>query len=238
MLFIAHNSDTRGYLGSKLVPMTPDSIARMCGVPLAVYTELLSELEIHEVPSRTSTGTLFSRRMVRDEKSRVSNKFRQQDYRNSHKTKQNSNGDVTAMSQRSLSSSSSSTTKQKQTTTTPPQAAFVLPNWVPVEPWEAFVKMRTRIRAPLSDRAKRGIVRDLERLRATGNNIGEVLDRSEQNCWKGVLWPDGKAKASSYSKAPALHQPGIRREFTEQETEQARELAEQMKGWTDAKTRK
>jgi hypothetical protein len=47
--------------------------------------------------------------------------------------------------------------------------------------------MRRSIRAPLTDRAKAGIVRQLERLRELGHPPGPVLDQSTRNAWRGVF---------------------------------------------------
>lgn len=43
-----------------------------------------------------------------------------------------------------------------------------LPEWLPVEAWRGFVEMRKKLRAPLTDRAIKGIFRELEKLRTQG----------------------------------------------------------------------
>jgi uncharacterized protein YdaU (DUF1376 family) len=64
---------------------------------------------------------------------------------------------------------------------------FELPEWVPEAEWAGFLEMRRSIRAPLTDRAKAGIVRQLERLRELGHPPGPVLDQSTRNAWRGVF---------------------------------------------------
>jgi uncharacterized protein YdaU (DUF1376 family) len=64
--------------------------------------------------------------------------------------------------------------------------APVLPEWVPTEAWAGFVEMRKKTREPLTDRAITLIVKQLERLRAKGHDVGEVLDQSTRNNWRDV----------------------------------------------------
>lgn len=67
---------------------------------------------------------------------------------------------------------------------------YVPPEWVPDEPWQAFVEMRTQIRAKLTNYAARCIVKDLEGLRGDGHDPGAVLDQSTKRCWRGVFQID------------------------------------------------
>jgi len=72
--------------------------------------------------------------------------------------------------------------------TPPPKAvAFVVPEWVSQEPWAGFVEMRKKIGAPLTDRAAKGILRELESLRLKGHDPGAVLDQSTERCWRGIF---------------------------------------------------
>lgn len=68
-----------------------------------------------------------------------------------------------------------------------PKAPFVLPEWVPSGPWEAFKATRKAIRAPLTDYASNLIVRELSRLRDAGHDPGAVLDQSVRLSWRGVF---------------------------------------------------
>jgi len=67
------------------------------------------------------------------------------------------------------------------------RARFALPDWIPEAEWLGFCEMRRSIKAPLTDRAKAGIVRDLERLADDGHQPGRVLDQSTMNAWRGVF---------------------------------------------------
>jgi hypothetical protein len=61
-----------------------------------------------------------------------------------------------------------------------------IPEWIPSEPWSAFVEMRRKIKAPLTDRAMLLTIAELRKLRAT-NDIGAVLDQSVAKAWRGVF---------------------------------------------------
>lgn len=70
MICIAHESDEYGHMSINGRPMTMPQIARMVGEDQATVEQLVAELEDAGVFSRTESGTVFSRRMVRDERVR------------------------------------------------------------------------------------------------------------------------------------------------------------------------
>jgi hypothetical protein len=70
MMFLMHFSERYGYLCINGSPMHPAHIAHRCGTPQDQYETLLAELDLAGVPSRLPDGTIYSRRMVRDAKSR------------------------------------------------------------------------------------------------------------------------------------------------------------------------
>lgn len=69
----------------------------------------------------------------------------------------------------------------------PPKGGFVLPDWIPAAAWKAYAEMRVRIRKPMTDRAKELTINNLEKLKALGNEPGDVLEQSVQNSWQGVF---------------------------------------------------
>jgi hypothetical protein len=62
------------------------------------------------------------------------------------------------------------------------------PSWINKEAWDAFVEMRKAKgkRAPWTNGARDGIIRQLDRLRSAGNNPDEVLWQSVRNGWSDV----------------------------------------------------
>jgi DNA-binding transcriptional regulator YhcF (GntR family) len=62
-----------------------------------------------------------------------------------------------------------------------------LADWVPVEPWEAFKRMRRLMKVPFTPDAERGILGDLERLRSEGHCPEKVLLKAVKRGWRGVF---------------------------------------------------
>ena len=67
------------------------------------------------------------------------------------------------------------------------QAPFVLPDWIPAENWAGFEEMRIKKRAPMTDRARRMIAKELLVLQTRGHPPGAVLDQSVKRCWSDVF---------------------------------------------------
>src|SRR5215813_4234440 len=67
MLSYMHEAEPYGHLRLNGRDLGPEALARMVGSPLKKVRQYLDELEAAGVYSRTDTGTIFSRRMVRDE---------------------------------------------------------------------------------------------------------------------------------------------------------------------------
>jgi len=62
-----------------------------------------------------------------------------------------------------------------------------LPEWVPLEAWNGFVEMRKGKKAEVRGRAFDLIIKQLERFRASGEDISAILDQSTANGWKGLF---------------------------------------------------
>lgn len=60
------------------------------------------------------------------------------------------------------------------------------PDWVPQEPWGAFLEFRRR-KGPFTADAAILTIRKLEELRGRGHDSGEVLNQSVQRGWTGVF---------------------------------------------------
>ncbi len=89
-------------------------------------------------------------------------------------------------------------------TTQPPKPSTTqVPDWVPAEAWAAFVEMRQKTKAALTEHAKKLVIAELAKLRAQGHDPGEALNRSTMHCWKSVFPPRG-APAKSADGKPVL----------------------------------
>lgn len=71
------------------------------------------------------------------------------------------------------------------------------PDWWPAAQWQAFVAMRTKKKAPLTEYATDLIIRDITRWRLAGQNPIEIIDRSIRNCWSDV-YELGKAEKTIF----------------------------------------
>jgi hypothetical protein len=64
---------------------------------------------------------------------------------------------------------------------------FVLPDWIPRDDWQEFLKFRQRVRKPMTERAKHLAVIDLEKLRNEGYSPSAVINQSILNGWSGLF---------------------------------------------------
>lgn len=64
---------------------------------------------------------------------------------------------------------------------------FKPPAWVPADAWAAFVEMRRKIRAPLTNHAAKLTVDELDSLRANGDDPAAILNQSVMNSWRGIF---------------------------------------------------
>jgi hypothetical protein len=70
MLCLMHEGEPYGHLATVGGALTNEQVARMTGISVGRLRKLLYELETAGVSSRTASGLLFSRRMVKDERIR------------------------------------------------------------------------------------------------------------------------------------------------------------------------
>ena len=195
MLCLMHESERRGVLILNGQAMTEDSLTRLLGLDKQILTTTLTTLLTSGVASREEhTGAIYSRRMVRDENLRKIRTEAGSKGGNPVLLNQNT---TTTVNQKSTPSSSSSLKTSNTKPKNSGEAAFVVPEWIPKEIWAAFVEMRNRIRAPMTETAKRGIVSKLEKLRLSGEDAAEVLNYSIMNSYRGVFaLPSGNGHAN------------------------------------------
>jgi hypothetical protein len=71
LLSLMHQGEPYGHLSSRKGDLSLSFISRTCGLELSELGAALIELEANDVFSRTSSGVIFSRKMVRDEDLRL-----------------------------------------------------------------------------------------------------------------------------------------------------------------------
>lgn len=62
----------------------------------------------------------------------------------------------------------------------------IIPDYLDKDTWAAFLDMRWKIKAPLTQRAKKLLLGELEKLKAQGHPPNKVLEQSIMNSWKSV----------------------------------------------------
>jgi len=92
--------------------------------------------------------------------------------------------------------------KGKTKTNKASSALVGVPDWIPLESWNGFLEMRSRLRKPVTDRAKALLFSKLDRLRKVGYAPGTLLDQSTLNSWGDVYEP--KTTAASPQAAPPI----------------------------------
>ena len=65
--------------------------------------------------------------------------------------------------------------------------AIVLPDWMPLETWKAFLAMRKKMKRVPTDHAVELLIKKLDRFRANGQNIQAVLEKSITSNWQDVF---------------------------------------------------
>lgn len=71
IMVIMHDAEPYGHLVENGQPIPDEAVSRRCGCAVNEYRRLLAELDRAGVPSRTDDGAIYSRRMTRDEETRV-----------------------------------------------------------------------------------------------------------------------------------------------------------------------
>jgi hypothetical protein len=105
-------------------------------------------------------------------------------------------------------------------------ADFALPEWVPSEPWAAWIEVRKEKKAPNTERALKMAVNELAKLRADGHSPAAVLNQSTINGWRGIF-PLHKGPDSMPTGTPTKAKSGYAEAAERQRAarEQARKAA-------------
>lgn len=93
--------------------------------------------------------------------------------------------------------------KQNRTDKAKTGRAIALPDWLPQEPWQAWLETRRRMKAPNTDRALKLAIGDLEKLRAEGQDPGGILDQSTKRGWRGLFPVSNSTGVPDYSGVAA-----------------------------------
>ena len=117
-------------------------------------------------------------------KKRALGKNRQEKHRSSDESNANSNASSVTKTLPEKRREEKSIKENKEVATS---VAFVLPDWIEKETWDAFVQMRKRIGKPATDYAKKLIVDKLIKFKSNGQDIKAVLEKSITSSWQDVF---------------------------------------------------
>lgn len=139
MLIVMHDSERYGYFCVNGAPIPDETAARRTGCSsVTEYYTFLTELDSAGIPSRTSDGIIYSRRMVSDAKKRSDGAERVKTFRNKQTSNVSGNGscnaDVTQMYTPSSYSVSSSASAKEKDSLSAARSGEEDPNLWPVRP--------------------------------------------------------------------------------------------------------
>ena len=77
--------------------------------------------------------------------------------------------------------------KKQETKKSATDVAVCLPDWMPVETWNAFLDMRKKIKKPATDYAVKLLIGKLTKFRDQGQDIQMVLEKSITAGWQDVF---------------------------------------------------
>lgn len=75
------------------------------------------------------------------------------------------------------------TTKKRKRCVSLSLSVQEVPEWVPEESWKGFMEMREKKKKPLTGRAIKILIRELDELRAQGHDPGKVIDLATKKDW-------------------------------------------------------
>jgi hypothetical protein len=102
-----------------------------------------------------------------------------------------------------------------------------IPSWIPIQIWKDFKEFRLRKKAPLTNRAVKKTIEELDKLRDAGNDPEAVLEQSIYRGWTGVFALKSEFKKASpqtrAEKVRASMEIMARREYERQAQENREE---------------
>ena len=183
MICFMHEGSPYGYLkvGEKVI--LADNLHRMVGETLEVVEGWLSELSTAGVYD-VDNGVICSRRMIRDEELRQK-RAEGGKLGGNPKLKDNVKVNLKVANEviqnPTPSSSSSSSINTKATD------VALLPDWIPLETWAAFLEMRKKIKKPPTAHAIKLLIAKLDKFRKAGQDVQAILEKSITSGWQDVF---------------------------------------------------
>lgn len=222
LLCIAAESSKRGFVLINGQKPSVGQLARVTGCGPAELQKLGQELEANGVYSRDGAGVIYCRRMVRQEKKRrasakggkIGGRSTLSKQRGIFATQDATQGGTQPPIPKPVTDTDTDTTKnaslRSAAATLKARGGIEIPDWLPSEPWEAFVAMRRKKgqRTPFTIEAAVLIVGKLDAMRADGEDVTAMLHQTIMEGWTGVFpvkedRGKGGGRASLFQEPPA-----------------------------------
>lgn len=104
-------------------------------------------------------------------------------------------------------------------------APVVLPDWIPLETWEAYLAMRKKIKKSPTEYAIKLIIDKLARFKANGQDVKKVLEKSITAGWQDVFEIHDKPLANKFDVAHVTTPPPPNQDAALRKIEQDRKSA-------------
>lgn len=76
--------------------------------------------------------------------------------------------------------------KERGANTAPRDLSIAIPEWIPTQPWAAFLKFRAELKKPMSTYQQELAIKKLADFRSEGQNLAAVLEQSIVNGWISI----------------------------------------------------
>lgn len=97
--------------------------------------------------------------------------------------------------------------KEKEKEIKVANASLVVPDWIPLDTWSAFIEMRKKIKKPPTDYALKLIIDKLVKFRANGQDVKQVLEKSITSGWQDVFEIKGNPADIVRLTVPSKNEP-------------------------------
>ena len=230
ILMLMHESPIRGKLMLGTKAMSNAVLAGILNLSVESITETVETLIDRGVTEfDEKTKSLISRRMLRDEEDRANGRARAHKHYKSSKINGEANGLITGFSTPPSSSLSSSSSKNKSDA---PSASvsgeFQLPEWISATAWAGWEEMRKKIRKGLTNYARALAVKKLDKLRAEGNDVTQLLEDATLGGWSSFYVKESSRLSGAKRSGPDPRIGRADENPSAQELERRRLVAEEL----------
>jgi hypothetical protein len=187
-----------------IVDMTPQAICAHTSIPIDIIEKGIQKLSEPDQFSRTPgedgkrivcidehrpwgwqiVNYLKYKHLKDSDEVREQNRIRAQRFRDKRNAPSRSVTPSNTESRHTDTDTDTDTDKRKRTSN---GRAIALPDWLPKEPWDAWLEVRSKNRAPNTPRALRLAITELAKLKAAGQDVQAILEQSTLRGWRGVF---------------------------------------------------